>query len=89
MDSIFSRLEGYVEDTPFIICTSTPTQYTRDINNIEISNLSFDFSHGGEENVNTVVLENNCPLACYIKGQRENPPTPSPPFLFHSKLCYS
>jgi hypothetical protein len=28
---IFSRLEGYVEETPFIICTSTPTEYTRDL----------------------------------------------------------
>jgi hypothetical protein len=67
MDSIFSRLEGYVEDTPFIICTSTPTQYTRDINNILNSNLSFYFSHGGEETVNTV-LENNCPLYAVSRG---------------------
>jgi hypothetical protein len=45
MDSIFSRLEGYVEDTPFIICTSTPTQYTRDINNIYIEQYTRDINN--------------------------------------------
>ena len=28
---IFSRLEGYVEESPFIICTSNPTEYSRDL----------------------------------------------------------
>ena len=29
MVDMFCGLEGYVEETPFIICTSSPSQYTR------------------------------------------------------------